>query len=93
MWLLLAFFIILKLMVYHQLQKMQFGANDSKICPRGYHGTNSDPFDCNAYYLCPQALRFFCPPGQQFDLDSKKCENIVDLETGCVGRLHRNLLL
>lgn len=93
MWLLLAFFIFLKIMVFHQLQKIQLNADNPRLCPNGYHGLNSDPFDCNAYYACPQLLRFYCPSQHQFNLDTQKCEPVVDLETGCVGRLHRNLLL
>ncbi|AAR28778.1 ORF14 [Leucania separata nucleopolyhedrovirus] len=95
MWFLLLIFILLKIMVFHKLNKMMnMGPNDHRVCPAGYHGFNADPFDCNGYYMCPHAIHFLCQPQEQFDLDTQTCQPVdLFLETGCVGRLNRNLLL
>ncbi|ABI35692.1 ChtB1 [Ectropis obliqua nucleopolyhedrovirus] len=92
MWLLLAFFIIVKLLVFHKMQKMHVDMHHKKICPNGYNGLSPDPFDCNAYYLCPDTVHLFCPPNMQFDIDAYECTNI-DYPNGCVKKLTRNLLL
>jgi len=95
MWFMLLFLIALKILVFHKMQEMmRIKTDDPRVCPKGYHGFNSDPFDCNSYYLCPHTIRFMCEPQEQFDLDSQTCKPIdVFMETGCVGRLNRNLLL
>lgn len=89
---LLIAFIILKIVIYFQLQTIQKKVLDSQVCPDGYVGLNSDPFDCNAYYSCPSATKLFCAVNEQFDLDLYKCIP-ANIDTGCIGRLHRNLLL
>ena len=92
MWLLLAVFIVIKLMVLHQLQNIQHDVHHNKICPQNYVGYNADPFDCNAYFVCPEKIKLYCPSNTQFDLDTLSC---VPMSTslGCTGRLYRNLLL
>ncbi|ACF05312.1 hypothetical protein [Adoxophyes orana nucleopolyhedrovirus] len=92
MWLLLAFFIVVKLLVFAQLQRMHLDLHNNKICPGGYHGLAPDPFECDSYYLCPQTIQMFCPPGQQFDLDKQLCIE-QSFKSGCLGRLYQNLLI
>ncbi|AIE47858.1 ac145 [Peridroma alphabaculovirus] len=92
MWLLLGLFIILKLMVFHKLKDLHFDFHVNKLCPNGYHGLVPDPYDCNSYFLCPSRQQFYCDTGEQFDLDEHKCV-FATLESGCVGRLYKNLLL
>ncbi|ABY65735.1 chitin binding 1 [Orgyia leucostigma nucleopolyhedrovirus] len=92
MWLLLALFIIVKLLVFHKMNKLHENLHKEKICPKGYFGLVPDASDCNSYYLCPGTIQFFCPNNTQFDLDAYKC---VDLERrdGCFAKMSRNLLL
>ncbi|AIG63191.2 ORF12 [Helicoverpa armigera SNPV] len=92
MWLLLALFIIVKLLVYHKMQNLQVDMHHHKLCPAGYNGLNADPFDCNAYYMCPEKIKFYCPRNYQFNLDAQGCQP-DSLETGCIGYNYRNLLL
>lgn len=92
MWLLLGLLIILKLIIFHKLQDMHHDLHVHKICPKGYHGLAPDPYDCDSYYLCPNRQQFYCPHGQQFELTEQKCIEAT-FETGCVGRLYKNLLL
>jgi Chitin binding Peritrophin-A domain len=91
-WLLLALFIAVKLLVYHKMQTMQTDSLHHKLCPDGYVGLNADPYDCNAYYMCPERKQFYCPSNTQFDLDEQGCVPI-SFDRGCVGRMYRNLLL
>ncbi|AUV65410.1 hypothetical protein [Alphabaculovirus myunipunctae] len=92
MWLLLALFIVVKLIIFHKLKDMHYDFHINKTCPNGYHGLAPDPYDCNTYYLCPQRQLFYCDHGQQFDLDKQSCVEAT-FDRGCVGRLYRNLLL
>ncbi|AWW14379.1 hypothetical protein KM620_gp019 [Hyposidra talaca nucleopolyhedrovirus] len=92
MWLLLAFFIIVKLIVFHKMQKMHIDLHHQKICPNGYYGLVPDPFDCNAYYVCPGHTHMFCPSNMQFDLKAYSCVD-NDYKNGCVQILTKNLLL
>ncbi|AGR56765.1 chitin binding domain protein [Hemileuca sp. nucleopolyhedrovirus] len=92
MWLLLVLFIIIKLIVFHKMQRMHEDLHHYKICPKGYHGLVPDPFECNAYYMCPNTLHFYCPPNKQFDLNMYRCIDL-DYEDGCVKTLEKNLLL
>lgn len=92
MWLLLALFIVVKLLVFHKMQKMHLDVHTHKICPGGYHGLAPDPFDCDSYYLCPDLVHLFCPAGQQFDLAAQMCVD-VNAPNGCVNKLRENLLL
>ncbi|QWO71538.1 chitin-binding protein 1 [Orgyia pseudotsugata single capsid nuclopolyhedrovirus] len=93
MWLLLAFFIIVKLLVFHKMNKMHENMHRNKICPTGYFGLAPDPLDCNSYYLCPATVHFYCPPNTQFDLDSYVCVDIDEQADGCFAKMYRNLLL
>ncbi|ALD88475.1 hypothetical protein HanGV4gp012 [Helicoverpa armigera nucleopolyhedrovirus] len=70
MWLLLALFINVKLLVYHKMQNLQGDMHHHKLCPAGYNGLNADPFDCNAYYMCPEKIKYYCPRNYQFNLDA-----------------------
>nr|AIX47852.1 ChtB1 [Lymantria dispar multiple nucleopolyhedrovirus]AJR20288.1 chtB1 [Lymantria dispar multiple nucleopolyhedrovirus]AMO27515.1 ChtB1 [Lymantria dispar multiple nucleopolyhedrovirus]AQQ80039.1 chtB1 [Lymantria dispar multiple nucleopolyhedrovirus]QCQ67269.1 ChtB1 [Lymantria dispar multiple nucleopolyhedrovirus] len=92
MWLLLAFFIVVKLLVFHKMQKLQLNMHLKQLCPAGYHGLVEDPFDCNAYHVCPQTSQCFCGADEQFDLEAQSC---VPASTpgGCVDRRVRALLL
>jgi hypothetical protein len=93
MWLLLALFIIIKLLVFHKMRTMHLDVHNGKLCPSGYHGFVDDPFDCNSYYMCPDAIQFFCPPGHQFDVSKQMCvDNNID-DDSCMGRKYKNLLL
>ncbi|AXS67687.1 ac145-like protein [Cryptophlebia peltastica nucleopolyhedrovirus] len=92
MWLMLAFFIIVKLLVFHKLQKMHLDMHVAKICPNGFHGLAPDPFDCSSYYLCPQSIQMFCTENTQFDLETNSCVP-QSFESGCLGRLYKNLLI
>ncbi|AKC91755.1 chitin-binding domain protein [Lambdina fiscellaria nucleopolyhedrovirus] len=92
MWLLLALFIIIKLIVFHKMKNMHNDLHMDKICPKGYHGTVPDPFDCNAYFVCPCRTRLHCPPSMQFDLDAHGCVENTRSD-GCIDVLTRNLLL
>ncbi|CDG72475.1 Unknown (Ac145) [Spodoptera exigua multiple nucleopolyhedrovirus] len=92
MWLLLALFIIVKLVVFHKLQDLHHDLHTRKICPSGYHGLAPDPYDCDSYYVCPDKQLFYCMPGQQFDVVEQNCVP-ASLESGCMGRLYKSLLL
>ncbi|QYC92777.1 AC145 [Trabala vishnou gigantina nucleopolyhedrovirus] len=92
MWLLLAFFIIVKLLVFHKMQKLHLDLHHRKICPNGYYGLAPDPYDCNSYYLCPDTVQLYCPPSMQFDLTAYTCVD-NDYPNGCVEILNKNLLL
>ncbi|AIZ48702.1 asb145 [Agrotis segetum nucleopolyhedrovirus B] len=92
MWLLLALFIILKLLVFHKLKDMHFDLHVRKVCPTGYYGLAPDPYDCNSYYMCPGRHLFYCNPGEQFEVLEQKCVP-ASLETGCIGRMYNSLLL
>ncbi|AAM09272.1 hypothetical protein [Mamestra configurata nucleopolyhedrovirus A] len=92
MWLLLALLIVVKLVLFHKLKDMHYDIHTNKICPKGYYGLAPDPYDCDSYYICPDRVQFYCPHGQQFELTEQKCIE-ASLETGCIGRLYKNLLL
>ncbi|QAT90419.1 hypothetical protein KM622_gp134 [Spodoptera exempta nucleopolyhedrovirus] len=92
MWLLLALFIIIKIVVFHKLQDLHHDIHARKICPKGYYGLAPDPYDCDSYYLCPQRILFYCMPGQQFDVAEQDCVP-ASLDSGCVGRMYQSLLL
>ncbi|UJZ88958.1 chtBD2 [Erannis ankeraria nucleopolyhedrovirus] len=92
MWLLLALFIVMKLLVFHKMKKMHVDLHHTKICPKGYNGLAPDPFDCNGYYLCPESLKMYCPSNTQFNIDEYDCVS-NDLKNGCVEVLTRNLLM
>nr|ANS70902.1 chitin binding protein [Lymantria dispar multiple nucleopolyhedrovirus] len=92
MWLLLALFIVVKLLVFHKMQKLHMNMHVKQVCPNGYHGLVGDPFDCNAYYMCPQTLQFFCPQATQFDLEKQGCVPNAAFD-GCFDRKIRNLLI
>ncbi|AHD25498.1 ac145 [Choristoneura murinana nucleopolyhedrovirus] len=93
--LLVLFLVLLKVLIFKRLNAMHLDSHHNKICPRGYFGLNADPFDCNAYYMCPHRVHMFCGPGHEFDLDSASCVPIEYdcLGAGCTARLYRNLLL
>ncbi|AUF81540.1 ac145 [Malacosoma neustria nucleopolyhedrovirus] len=92
MWILLAILVLVKVAMFHQMQKLHLNVHIKQLCPNGYHGLVPDPYDCNAYYMCPESIQFFCPLNYQFDLDRQTClpQNLHD---GCLGRLYRNLLI
>lgn len=92
MWLLLAFFIVVKLLVFHKMQKLQLNTHLKQLCPAGYHGLVEDPFDCNAYHVCPQTSQCFCGADEQFDLEAQSCVPALT-PGGCVDRRVRALLL
>ncbi|AIU41260.1 chtb [Sucra jujuba nucleopolyhedrovirus] len=92
MWFLVVFFILVKLFVFHRMKNMHLGLNNDKICPKGYYGFAPDPFDCNAYYLCPDKVHLFCPPQLQFDILQYSCVT-NDLIDGCVDVQTKSLLL
>ncbi len=93
MWLLLGLFIIIKLFVFHRMQNMHIDLHHSRLCPKGYHGMVTDPFDCNIYYLCPSKAQFYCGPEQQFDENKQICVETNVHDDSCMARKYRNLLL
>nr|ANW12308.1 ac145 [Malacosoma sp. alphabaculovirus] len=92
MWILLAILVLVKVAMFHQMQKLHLNVHVRQLCPNGYHGLVPDPYDCNAYYMCPESIQFFCPLNYQFDLDGQTCLP-QSLHDGCLGRLYRNLLI
>ncbi|AAY83945.1 ORF-14 peptide [Chrysodeixis chalcites nucleopolyhedrovirus] len=93
MWLLLAIFIIVKLLVFHKMQNMHLDVHNHKLCPNGYHGLVNDPFDCNVYYSCPQKTQFYCPPDEQFDVERQLCIPNDIHDDSCMARKYKSLLL
>lgn len=67
----------------------------TKMCPNGYFGLNSDPYDCTAYYVCPHKIQMFCELNYEFDLNTASCVPIIydNKNVGCTARLYNNLLL
>nr|QBI90237.1 hypothetical protein [Trichoplusia ni single nucleopolyhedrovirus] len=93
MWLLLAIFIVVKLLVFHKMKNMHIDLHNNKLCPTGYHGLVGDPFDCNVYYSCPRKTHFYCPSDQQFDLEQQSCIPNDLNDDSCMARKYRSLLL
>ncbi|AKN80770.1 hypothetical protein [Diatraea saccharalis granulovirus] len=84
-------FIILKIIIYHNVKNIQ--TRDwlmKRICINGYYGNVADPFECDSYYKCPEGLKFYCDIGNEFNGDKGCCEAITS--TGCYNVLSRRLL-
>ncbi|ABQ51952.1 hypothetical protein SlGVgp009 [Spodoptera litura granulovirus] len=85
--------IIVKIMVYHgikNLQQKQWYLEN--ICVNGYYGLSADPFECDAYYSCPQMIKLYCENGTEFDADKSECVP-YDAVNGCYEKMLRRLLL
>ncbi|ABM05429.1 Mv-ORF113 peptide [Maruca vitrata nucleopolyhedrovirus] len=95
MLLLIIFLILVKVLIFKKMNQIHLNSHQDKICPKGYFGNNSDPYDCSAYYMCPHKVQMFCEPNHEFDLDSASCVPIVYDHTGsgCTARMYRNLLI
>lgn len=93
--LLVLFLVLLKVLIFQRVNGIHLDLHNNKICPNGYFGLNADPFDCSAYYMCPQKVRLYCDPGHEFDLDSATCTPIEYDRSGkgCTAVQYRNLLL
>ncbi|UZE89702.1 ChtB1 [Parapoynx stagnalis nucleopolyhedrovirus] len=91
--LLILFLILIKVLVYKKMTEMHIHTHASKLCPKGYFGLNADPFNCNAYYMCPHRIHLFCDPDHEFDLNTVSCRPIILHGDGCTAHMYRNLLL
>lgn len=91
--LLILFLVLIKVLVFKKMTEMHIDTHATKLCPKGYFGLNSDPYDCTAYYMCPHKVQMFCELDHEFDLDTASCKPIVLNGNGCMARMYRNLLL
>ncbi|AAF05125.1 ORF11 [Xestia c-nigrum granulovirus] len=85
--------IVVKIMIFHGLKNLQQKQwLIDRVCTNGYYGLTMDPFECDAYYSCPQGIKLYCDQGQEFDPDKCSCVPIDEVD-GCYSRLMRRLLL
>lgn len=64
-----------------------------RLCINGYYGTVADPFECDAYYKCPEGLKLYCNVNEQFDGDKNVCVTIdPDDISSCYNIARRRLL-
>nr|UYX49641.1 hypothetical protein Datr000008 [Darna trima granulovirus] len=87
-------FIIIKIVIYHGIKNLQKQTwFMERLCINGYYGNVADPFECDAYYYCPDGLKFYCEVGFQFDGDKGVCVPIdADYANGCYNVALRRLL-
>ncbi|AER41459.1 chitin binding protein [Epinotia aporema granulovirus] len=84
-------FIIMKIVIYHGIKKLQKQTwFMERLCVNGYYGYVGDPFECDAYYKCPEGIKFFCDSDQQFDSQQGRCVS-VDVD-GCYQARRRLML-
>nr|AFS51889.1 DekiORF10 [Dendrolimus kikuchii nucleopolyhedrovirus] len=93
--LLILFLVIIKVLIFKKMNQLHLDNHHNKICPNGYVGFNSDPYDCTAFYMCPDRVQIFCELNHEFDLDTASCIPVQYNSggNGCTARMYRNLLL
>ncbi|APO13892.1 ChtB1 [Plodia interpunctella granulovirus] len=83
--------IVIKIIIYHGVKKLQKQTwFMERLCVNGYYGPVADPFECDAYYLCPEGVKLYCGVQEQFDGDEGRC--VGDNEVGCYSVAARRLL-
>lgn len=86
-------FIIIKIVIYHGMKNLQKKTwFMERVCVTGYYGPAPDPFECDAYYQCPEGLKLYCDPGRQFDPDAGECVPIEVGVDGCYENGRRRML-
>ncbi|ACZ63494.1 PrGVORF8 [Pieris rapae granulovirus Wuhan] len=87
-------FIVIKIIIYHGMKNIQKQTwFMERLCVNGYYGSVADPFECDAYYQCPEGIKFYCPIGSQFDGDKNICVPINKNDiNGCYATASRRLL-
>ncbi|AAM60758.1 unknown [Choristoneura occidentalis granulovirus] len=84
-------FIIIKIIIYHGMKNLQKQTwFKERLCVNGYYGSVADPFECDAYYHCPEGIKFYCDTNEEFDADKNVCVSIST--NGCYGITERRLL-
>lgn len=86
--------VIVKMIVYHSMKRMYKQTwFIERLCVNGFYGYVADPFNCDAYYKCPEGLKFYCDIGTQFDGDKSVCVPVTSSDfNGCYNTAARRLL-
>ncbi|AAP85645.1 ORF_8 [Adoxophyes orana granulovirus] len=87
-------FIIVKVMIYHGFKNLQQKKwYIEQICVNGFYGNAPDPFQCDAYYHCPEGVKYFCDIDEQYDADKSMCIKIDNNDyNSCYNIAARRLL-